>query len=288
METEHYKKTTLKVTIVIAAKKKILKMAEDVCRDGRYIYYSYNGGGVSMGLKRYDTKTGKKKDIKKMGKHGGEGYNYIQIKGKYIYVEGAFANGSDGQINYIYRMTKDGKKKKRLAKGRSPILIGSYIYYMKTYYDKEMGIDYDTNVIYRMKLDGTGKKVVKKLSKSTYVESLARCDNKPVYLSGGYWATECHSMNGRKIDNTAFEVDWNLSRCYSEESGLTVADAKEGNYKYYTNKKANTLYRKNVKTGKVNKVMTCKGKESIGHFRIYGAHVMVNTSSWTAAKKGGK
>lgn len=280
-ETENYAKTVEKITISVEAKKKVFEKITNTFQEGRYIYYSFNKGGASMGLKRYDTKTGKKKLIKARKKIVG-GFDCIEVKGKYIYMQGNSFPGSGGDINYIYRIRKDGKKMQKLAKGRSPVIVGKYIYYIKTRFDKEIDSDQDTNVICKMKLDGTGKKVVKRLNKNTLLECLGKCDNKLVYLIGGHWERRYCYLSGKEIKKDTIVMKWNTAQ-YSEEAGIEIAAAKVGNYKYYTNKNKNKLYRKNVKTGKSNTVAAFKGKEKITYFSVYGSYVIIETDKYNKA-----
>lgn len=187
------------------------------CQVGKYVYYAFEMNGVRMGIRRYNTKTKKSKEIFSYKINGEEsnGFYNISVKGNYIYAVWDQYYGTGATRAYIYRIKKDGSKSKRLACGIKPVIIGNRIYYEKC---KEVQVDYgnfyDTETVltgkmYSMKLDGSDKKragtvKIKKLSGNSY---------------------------------------------YNEEPDIIKG------YKYFI--KGKTLYRKKMKTGKVKRLISC-------------------------------
>jgi len=96
--------------------------------DGKYIYYAYQGDGKRMDIIKLDLKTLKSKSI---AKKTGNSYTNLSIKGNYIYAALDKANGYGvgNEEPYIYRISKDGKHKEKLAVGESPVIAGNKIYY---------------------------------------------------------------------------------------------------------------------------------------------------------------
>ena len=119
-----------------------------------YFAIGMDGGGP---LYKYNVKTQKKTKL------SGAKWGNLTAKGKYIYGEVDKIKGSDGSDRYIYRIRRDGKNKKKLAAGYSPVVKGKYIYYIavtKHVFDYVGKIDYTIKGIYRMNLNGTGKKKI--------------------------------------------------------------------------------------------------------------------------------
>lgn len=241
------------------------------------MYYSFNNTGII----RFDTKTGKKKKIRdiKIGKSQGRWFESLSLKGNYFYaawnkqVGGSRKNGS---ADYIYRISKDGKKVKKLAKGRMPVIVGNYIYYMKTVYNKQTGYDENANVIMRMKLDGSAKKTVKKLSKGAEVSGLYRCGNQLVYgFEVNYQNYRYYNLNGKALASDTFV--WTGNICVDQAKCYT-----KGGYDYYTDSESrDVLYRKNKKTGKVSKILKLNPKgqfsEKVVSYYVSGDHIIVET-----------
>ena len=136
------------------------------CQVGKYVYYAFEMGGVRMGIRRYNTKTKKSKEIFSYKINGEEsnGFYDISVKGNYIYTVWDQYYGTGSSRTYIYRIKKDGSGSKRLACGIKPVVIGKRIYYEKC---KEVQVDYGdfydketvwTGKMYSMKLDGSDKK----------------------------------------------------------------------------------------------------------------------------------
>lgn len=188
-------------------------------KNGRYIYYAFEMDGVRTDIMQLDTKTKKKKTIVSY-KYNGEGTNgfyNLTVKGNYIYATWDLALGTEYTQNYIYRFSKDGKTKKRLACGVNPVIIKNRIYYEKCTLEKTEYFTYtkSTGKIYSMKSDGTDKKYVGK-------------------------------TNMLKLKQRVWKYNYTDST-----PPLTV-----GNYKYYVGKDKKTIYRYNKKTKKTNKVIT--------------------------------
>ncbi len=133
-------------------------------RAGKYIYYI----APSKPIMRYDTKKGKTKKIysckaydpyiKK--KNYTNGFSNIAVKGNYIYVSWTKGYGtSGGEITrvYIYKISKDGKKAKKLGMGASPVIVGERIYYDELKKTYEYGEYYYESTGNKMSMDLNGK-----------------------------------------------------------------------------------------------------------------------------------
>ena len=198
------------------------------------------------------------------------------MKYNYLYAAGDKQVGDYKHQYYICRISKDGKKVKKLARGYKPVVIGNYIYYIKTQYNKNEGMDESTNVIMRMKLNGTSKKVVKKLSQNESISRLYRYGNQLVYglLVDGqeYYYTK----DGGTVEKDNFVRKGNILS--DDENGCTV-----GGYKYYTKVSGGykCLYRKNQKTGKASKILKMNPEqgysENVTSFYVSGNYILVET-----------
>lgn len=187
-------------------------------KSGRYIYYAFEMEGVRTNIMRLDTKTKKKKSIVSY-KYKGEptnGFYNLTVKGKYIYAVWDLAYGTGDSESYIYRFSKDGKSRKKLACGEMPVIIKDRIYYEKCTLERNSYCTTQpTGKIYSMKLDGTDKKKV-------------------------------GTKKSLKLKARAWYNDYSNST-----PPLTI-----GNYKYYVGNSGRTIYRYNKKTKKTNKVIT--------------------------------
>ena len=124
--------------------------------DGEYIYYTVHNAGFD-GTENYafkrSIKTGKETSVK-LG-HSIRVYKDFILDVRTV--------GSDVIKNYISKTDKNGKRKE-LAMGYSPILVGNSIYYIaekkvKVYDDRYTG---EPIGIYKMDINGKNKKTVKK------------------------------------------------------------------------------------------------------------------------------
>lgn len=154
-------------------------------RSGKYVYYALgNDGGGSI----YQYNTSTKKTKKVTGKFK---CRELSVKGNYIYMTVDKYTGSDNADMYIYRVKNNGSGLKKLAKGRTPVIIGNYIYYIGL--KKEKGDRYDkTSGIYRMKLDGSGRKLLYRyVYKNSYggIGKLCKVSGKLMWkeTGGGYY-----------------------------------------------------------------------------------------------------
>lgn len=233
-------------------------------KDGRYIYYAYEGSGVRMGIMRYDVKKKKIKQIIDYKKDGKEtnGFEFFNVDDKYIYAQWDVSHGSD-RIGpyYIYRFSKDGKKKEKLARGRAPVLVGSYIYYFAERTNKEGDWYSEIVGIYRMKKDGSGQEKIN----TSQGGFLWKSGNQVLYKQNG---NVFFSLDGRKYTKSELEFD---NQLMSPLHGRKVPDIKvsDGNYLYFIKSSDETgiglfspekLCRKNKKTGKTSVIKSFPGK----------------------------
>ena len=171
-------------------KKIVLENSGSAVSDGKYIYYSYQGDGKRMDIIKLDPKTLKSKSI---AKHTGNGFTNLSIKGNYIYAVWDKANGYGvgNEEPYIYRISKDGKKKKMLAAGENPIIVGDKIYYysgkivkFKNEIEEERNLnDFESDgYISSMDLDGKNQKQIIKIdSKANRWRKLFKSGEKVYY-----------------------------------------------------------------------------------------------------------
>ena len=131
-------------------------------KEGRYVYYTISEAGLSESIIRYDIKTGKKKNIKSPLRNNGniQVFSCVSVKGKYIYCTWNWNCGFSSNREYIYKISKNGKKVKRLACGDNPVIKGKRIYYNQHKLINKNGEKQTepTGKIYSMKLDGTDKR----------------------------------------------------------------------------------------------------------------------------------
>lgn len=268
--TKNYNKATVKVTVQVLKKKEKLERKGAFCKSGEYWYYSFDNSGIV----RVNTKGKKKKIVGiKIGKSQGLSFSNLNVKGNYIYAQWNKIDSETEPYNksfYIYRISKDGKKVKRLAQGCMPVVVGNSIYYVKTVYDKTNGCDTVTNVIMKMKLDGSAKKVAKRVSGNVEIAGMHRCENRLVYSVSDNKAY--YELSGKKLNMKRVVLTGNISA----EDNVTT-----GGYKYYTSGQQKNMYRKNIKTGKKTKIFTLNTKapytEKIISYYVSGSYTMVET-----------
>ncbi|MCM1180822.1 MAG: DUF5050 domain-containing protein [Clostridium sp.] len=153
-------------------------MAEDwrvparAARSGNYLFYS--AGMDNRGtLVRYNLKTGKKKVL------CNGGCRSISVKGKYVYFSLDAKKGDNSEITKygVYRIRKNGGKRKKLANGRNPVIIGNKIYYLGV---KGTG-GQSVCGIYRMNLDGSKKECLLASDKLHNGDMLIAGENKLLF-----------------------------------------------------------------------------------------------------------
>ena len=192
-----------------------------VVSDGKYIYYAYQGDGKRMDIIKLNPKTLKSKSI---AKKTGNGYTNLSIKGNYIYavLDKVFGYGTGYEEPYIYRISKDGKTKTKLAVGKEPVIIGDKIYYFsgKIYTVKEGNLNFkdfkSDGYISSMDLNGKNKKKV--FGVSVEYNGLLKLfksgerfyyttDNKTVYDMRGNVVKSRKFINAGEIRLDTFSLD---------------------------------------------------------------------------------
>ena len=262
----------LAVTMLFGVKGNVLASDKTVtcpgtaCKVGRYIYYAYELSGIRMGLMRYDTKTGKKKEITGYKYKGNttNGFKDISVKGKYIYVTWDLHYGTDYSEDYIYRINKITGAKKRIAEGTCPVIIGKYIYYIAY----KCSVLNRTYYIYQMNLNGSGKKKIYTSSDEIY--RLYSDGEQIYYVNGGYTddSDYLYMLDGEAVLKSKMNVIDDGVKIGSDASMVI------NNYKYYLVRASggeDKLYRENIKTGKRQLVIKY---DSITDWRVCESHVM--------------
>ena len=165
-------------TVLADTNEKVFAPTHGVLSKGNLYYAFGNDGGGS--LYRCDVSTKKKTCLV-----NGE-CKYISVKGSYVYYTYDSYSGSDFTNYYIYSIHKNGSKKKKLANGYCPVIVGDYVYYIGTKKGKSPygsdTIDAKTLGVYRMKLDGSKKK---RIYSSSEIAQLLSGSNK-VYFEAGW------------------------------------------------------------------------------------------------------
>ena len=257
-----------------AKKGYFLEIPGCACRDDNTndIYYAYEMGGLRMGITKYNPNTMEKKVIFSGGNKIGNGFYNLTIKGDYIYFIWDRALGTAEFDCYLYRIKKNGKGIKSLAKADNYVIKGNKIYYFVAGLNIEGEIidKRKTNIVRKMNLDGINKKKVKQLTESCI---LALYDEEVLVYSGNQY----YSLTGKKIniaENTSYKGT--IYRDYDNRGNSAMING----YKYYLNKDGNTLYRKN-RDNQVNKVILIKKNTEGGYiwdFTICGNYVLVRCS----------
>ena len=144
-------------------------------RSGNYLFYSA-GMDRSGSLVRYQLKTKKKKTLCKGGARD------ISVKGKYVYFSMDVQKGDNFFVTKkgIYRINKNGGKKKKLANGVRPIIIGDHIYYLGIKASGMREPNQEICGIYRMKLNGSKKECL--LASSRLANWLLAGENKLLFI----------------------------------------------------------------------------------------------------------
>lgn len=261
----------------VGASNKVVFTPGEAYKSGKYIYYAYEMSGVRMDIMRLNTKTMKKKRIVsyKLNGNSTNGFYNITVKGNYIYATWDKFYGTSGSLNYIYRFSKNGKSKKKLAMGSCPVIAGDYIYYIQEKNNTYGGTS-PTGDIYRMKLDGTEKHKVKSVGDTSYV--LYKYKNTVLYSLGYMVNDTLYTLNGNQISTENLDINF-TSYPYSYEYGYdSINIIPSGNYNYYVKESSSpyrNLYRKNLKTGKAKKIASFN---DILSFRVCGNYIMIKCS----------
>lgn len=129
------------------------------CTDGKMIYYAvgldHQGGKLYM----YNPETKKQRLISNLS------CSQLCITSYNIYCTVNNNYGTDGSDRFIYKMSKDGSKVKKLASGYSPVVIGKYVYYIavkKQLFSDGVYRETESIGIYRMDSNGGQKKCIRK------------------------------------------------------------------------------------------------------------------------------
>lgn len=246
------------------AKKKTATAPGIACKSGKYIYYVSNTYKKhKSGIMRYDTKKKKKKLIVDdwIDDRVGNGFYNLNVKGKYIYATWNRGFGPYTNANYIYRFNKNGKKKKKIAIGRSPVVAGKYLYYIEGKITAG-GDTMDTGNVCRVKLNGKGKKKVIKKKGEMFFRKLYSYGNEILYSSYDSQESLFTKKGKEKIMADLQICDNNAYR-----------DEK---YEYYSNavdeEPANTIYRKNLQDGSEEVVARY---EEIVTFRVCDKYIII-------------
>lgn len=161
------------------------------CRSGDYVYYAIGNDG-SGALHKYNVKTKRDSLLVKEGN-----YADLSVSGSYIFATRDNYRGSDGSNDYIYKIRKDGKVVKKLDKGRNPVVVGSWVYYIKTKSEKNpWGGLWDRTIgIYRMKTDGSSRQAI---YKSSNAYDLMASSSKLYFWEG---RLKSMSLTGKNVTN---------------------------------------------------------------------------------------
>lgn len=255
-------------------------------KSGHIIYYELpepdNSGNAC--IYKYNLKTGKSKKIYS-SKDGG--YGNISIKGKYLYVEKSenHIDADDDTYFRIYRINKNGKKAKFLDYGRSPVIIGSWIYYFREIparWEDGEPYTYYSGFIYKMKLNGSSKKKVCK-TKTKYASVLFKVGSSIVYSKVEYPSSKMYSIKGKvksyygKINRpvNCFR-ELNSYPSYSDET----IKVRSGVYRYYacrdgSESAARSLYREKIKGGNRKCIYTDYSGFEVWWFEVRNGYIML-------------
>ena len=215
-----------------AEAKKVYKAPGDACASGRYVFFLAEN---DTQIKRYDTKTKKVKVILDSSVDGSftRGFSTLSVKGKYIYFSWNKYPGSEAVEAYVYRMNFNGKSRKKLACGHTPIIVGNKIVYIKNKksYDANFGryITNSTGKTYSMSLTGKNKKKCSAVS------------TKAVTISSYYGSKSTGNLSGSvytlNSDNTSITrknvKTGKKTKIYSNKNGITGFSVA-GKYIYIT------------------------------------------------------
>ena len=208
-----------------------IRRSGKVLSDGKLIYirqrYDSNWNYVNI-LYAYNPVTNKKKKLTSL-----KCMSLDDIKGNYIYFTAK--RSSSSSTEYVYRISKDGRSQKCLAKGSNAKIVGNFIYYVYC------------GAVYRVKLDGSGKTFI---CNGSY--ELCVANNKLVgikYGAGYYGFTQDTYLIGSKgrtkqisISSSSSVSKW-TSPYDSKENFMNVSNNPYG-YSYTSNGYESRLIKK--------------------------------------------
>lgn len=126
------------------------------------------------------------------------GFSWLSAKGDYLYADWNQMPNAEENDEYVYRISKDGKQVKELAKGYGTVLSGNRLYYTRLAEDADTGHDREDGYG-SMKLDGTDKKKIKKpkfsISENSPAEGSSEEDEEQKAISGNY----CYYMENDQL-----------------------------------------------------------------------------------------
>lgn len=230
--------------------------------DGEYIYYTVHyaifDGTKSYAFKR-NIKTGKETGIK-LGH---------SIKAYKDFILSVGTAGSDVIKHYISKTDKNGKRKE-LAMGYSPILVGNSIYYIaekkvKVYDDRYTG---EPIGIYKMDINGKNKKPVKK-----GVTGQLGVSGKNIYYSDSSFenqetANKWYNLKTGKLEGNVIPSylydPISKTKVTFNESEVKAGKYKNGNWEYKT----------------IFKYKEPNDYTGISAVRVYGSKILVQVGNF--------
>lgn len=168
-------------------------------REGNDVYYvleqEYDSSSTYLhfgNIKKYNINTNTSTVVAKG--------RYFDVVGdsKYLYAtENKYLGGSGDSCSCtIYRINKNGKSRKKLDHGESPVRIGKYLYYIKT--ASWNGLYQEPIGIYRMTTSGSNKKCILSMK---YIYGLGYAGKKLYFNSGRYYySVNLDGSNLKKIN----------------------------------------------------------------------------------------
>lgn len=227
-------------------------------QSGDYVYYS-----VYNKIYRINTKTKSKKLIHQ--KNNWWNFDQIVVYKGYIYTVADTCQGTGETYPYIYRVKTDGTNGKILDKGDNLKLYDGKLYYTKYYFrESDFYETFKNYGIYRMNLDGSSKKSIK--SGSTIYDF-------KIYKSNIYYKT---SKNIYRVSTSGK----NNTRLISSEEKHMISIYKGNIYynKYDYNKQQNNVYKYNLSSKKITRVLSNAYGFATSNDCIYYS---TTNSSWT-------
>lgn len=271
-----------------AASKEKIFVPSMAVMSGKQIYMALGTQDQGGPLYSYNTSAKKKKKISNLNCFD------LNLKGNYIYCTVNNYYGSDGNDYYIYKISKSGKKTKKLAKGKRPVVMGKYIYYIgmkqESSYFSTSG---EPTGIYRMNLDGKGKKCIKKFTGAFTTSQLTRGNNRIIFRNDYTLKYYCCGTNGKVRGTSISSKKMSVSaKDFSPYTSTGVADNLPLSYNSY-GYTYTTDGSKLVRKGSSSKKTLHKFKQENGNLGLtvdMGSYLMVSINGWRAyiISKSGK